>query len=111
MLGALVQLVLLIFIFVLSIFFVQINGARSAVSGDSVISTVTLSIDRTMNHQRLRCEASNAALEEPLTDWKMLTVFCQFYVYLIGFASTLTLNMKIHTMISHYEYLQIHRAE
>ncbi|KAF8355450.1 syg-2 [Pristionchus pacificus] len=51
-----------------------IPGARSSVSGDSVISTVTLNLDRAMNNQRIKCEAMNTALDEPLHDSKQLSV-------------------------------------
>ncbi|GMT07351.1 hypothetical protein PENTCL1PPCAC_29525, partial [Pristionchus entomophagus] len=51
-----------------------ISGARSSVSGDSVISTVSLSLDRAMNNQKIKCEAMNTALDEPLHDSKQLSV-------------------------------------
>ncbi|VDO74089.1 unnamed protein product [Heligmosomoides polygyrus] len=55
----------------------KLPGARSSVSGDSAISSLSLTLDRTMNGQRLKCEAMNAALDEPLTDSKQLSVLFQ----------------------------------
>ncbi|CAJ0951778.1 unnamed protein product, partial [Mesorhabditis belari] len=53
----------------------QLIGARTSVSGDTVISSLPLTLDRTLHKQRIRCEATNAALDEPLVDWKQLTIF------------------------------------
>ncbi|CAD6190606.1 unnamed protein product [Caenorhabditis auriculariae] len=53
----------------------KIGGARNAVAGDSSVSTLSLRLDRTMNTQRLKCEAMNAALDDPLVDSKQLNVF------------------------------------
>ncbi|EPB75580.1 immunoglobulin domain protein [Ancylostoma ceylanicum] len=55
----------------------KLPGARSSVSGDSAISFLSLTLERTMNGQRLKCEAMNAALDEPLIDSKQLTVLFQ----------------------------------
>ncbi|KAE9414335.1 hypothetical protein Angca_002728 [Angiostrongylus cantonensis] len=52
----------------------KLPGARSSISGDSAISSLSLTLDRTMNGQRLKCEAMNAALDEPLVDSKQLNV-------------------------------------
>ncbi|KIH64737.1 fibronectin type III domain protein [Ancylostoma duodenale] len=57
--------------------FGDLPGARSSVSGDSAISFLSLTLERTMNGQRLKCEAMNAALDEPLIDSKQLTVLFQ----------------------------------
>ncbi|KJH40538.1 immunoglobulin domain protein [Dictyocaulus viviparus] len=52
----------------------KLPGARSSVSGDSAISSLSLTLDRTMNGQRLKCEAMNSALDEPMVDSKQLNV-------------------------------------
>ncbi|XGW32717.1 hypothetical protein V3C99_017334 [Haemonchus contortus] len=55
----------------------KLPGARSSVSGDSAISSVSITLDRTMNAQRIKCEAMNSALDEPLVDSKQLSVLFQ----------------------------------
>ncbi|KAK6055809.1 fibronectin type III domain protein [Cooperia oncophora] len=55
----------------------KISGARASVSGDSAISALSIILDRTMNGQRLKCEAMNSALDEPLVDSKQMTVLFQ----------------------------------
>ncbi|CAI5455771.1 unnamed protein product [Caenorhabditis angaria] len=53
----------------------QVNGARNEVAGDSSISSLGLKLDRSMNTQRLKCEATNAALDEPLVESRQLNVY------------------------------------
>ncbi|WKY15111.1 hypothetical protein Q1695_000542 [Nippostrongylus brasiliensis] len=55
----------------------KLPGARSSVSGDSAISALSLTLERNMNGQRLKCEAMNSALDEPLVDSKQLNVLFQ----------------------------------
>uniref|UniRef100_A0A1I7WLD7 Nephrin n=1 Tax=Heterorhabditis bacteriophora TaxID=37862 RepID=A0A1I7WLD7_HETBA len=52
----------------------KLTGARSSVSGDSTISSLSIMLDRTMNGQRLKCEATNEALDEPVIDSKQLSI-------------------------------------
>ncbi|CAJ0565535.1 unnamed protein product, partial [Mesorhabditis spiculigera] len=53
----------------------KLIGARTSVSGDKAVSTMSLVLDRSLHKQRIRCEATNAALDEPLVDWKQLNVY------------------------------------
>ncbi|CAO4387142.1 unnamed protein product [Caenorhabditis nigoni] len=53
----------------------QVNGAHNEVAGFSSFSTLALRVDRTMNTQRLKCEATNAALDEPLIESQYLSVY------------------------------------
>ncbi|KHJ95223.1 immunoglobulin domain protein [Oesophagostomum dentatum] len=55
----------------------KLPGARSSVSGDSAISFLSITLERSMNGQRLKCEAMNSALDEPLIDSKQLNVLFQ----------------------------------
>ncbi|CAJ0609996.1 unnamed protein product [Cylicocyclus nassatus] len=55
----------------------KLPGARSSVSGDSAISFLSLTLERSMNGQRLKCEAMNSAMDEPLIDSKQLNVLFQ----------------------------------
>uniref|UniRef100_A0A1I7TN12 Nephrin n=1 Tax=Caenorhabditis tropicalis TaxID=1561998 RepID=A0A1I7TN12_9PELO len=52
----------------------KVNGAHNEVAGFSSFSTLALRVDRTMNTQRLKCEATNAALDEPLVESQYLSV-------------------------------------
>ncbi|CAB63432.2 Synaptogenesis protein syg-2 [Caenorhabditis elegans] len=53
----------------------KVNGAHNEVAGFSSYSTLALRVDRTMNTQRLKCEATNAALDEPLIESQYLSVY------------------------------------
>ncbi|CAB3399992.1 unnamed protein product [Caenorhabditis bovis] len=53
----------------------KINGARNEIAGDSSISSLSLRMDRSMNMQRLKCEAMNAALDDPLVESRQLSVY------------------------------------
>ncbi|EGT40674.1 CBN-SYG-2 protein [Caenorhabditis brenneri] len=53
----------------------KVNGAHNEVAGFSSFSTLALRVDRTMNNQRLKCEATNAALDEPLIESQHLHVY------------------------------------
>ena len=57
--------------------FFQIMGARSYVSGDSAISTISVTLDRNLNNHKIKCEAMNAALDEPMVDFKQFSVLCK----------------------------------
>ncbi|CAG9541092.1 unnamed protein product [Cercopithifilaria johnstoni] len=52
----------------------KLRGTRSAASDDISQSAISVLLDRTMNNQQLKCEASNGALDEPLVIAKTLTV-------------------------------------
>ncbi|EJW85216.1 immunoglobulin I-set domain-containing protein [Wuchereria bancrofti] len=52
----------------------KLRGTRNAALGDISQSAISVSLDRTMNNQQLKCEARNGALDEPLVVTKSLTV-------------------------------------
>ncbi|EFO27330.2 immunoglobulin I-set domain-containing protein [Loa loa] len=52
----------------------KLRGTRNAVSGDISQSVVSVLLDRTMNNQQLKCEATNGALDEPLVVTKTFVV-------------------------------------
>nr|CDQ00974.1 BMA-SYG-2, isoform f [Brugia malayi] len=52
----------------------KLKGTRNAALGDISQSAISVSLDRTMNNQQLKCEARNGALDEPLVVTKSLTV-------------------------------------
>ncbi|CAI2358260.1 unnamed protein product [Caenorhabditis sp. 36 PRJEB53466] len=53
----------------------KVNGPRHSVAGSSSLSSLSFRLDRSMNNQKLKCEAINAAIDEPLIDTKHLTVY------------------------------------
>uniref|UniRef100_A0A0K0D6J3 Ig-like domain-containing protein n=1 Tax=Angiostrongylus cantonensis TaxID=6313 RepID=A0A0K0D6J3_ANGCA len=77
----------------------KLPGARSSISGDSAISSLSLTLDRTMNGQRLKCEAMNAALDEPLVDSKQLNVLCKFFVSEIGHEYSMMHSLIFNAML------------
>ncbi|KAL3119596.1 hypothetical protein niasHT_010182 [Heterodera trifolii] len=52
----------------------QLKETQNSLHGDSSRSTVTLLLDRAMNHQQIRCEAENGATDVPLVAKKNLVV-------------------------------------
>uniref|UniRef100_A0A914IG31 Nephrin n=1 Tax=Globodera rostochiensis TaxID=31243 RepID=A0A914IG31_GLORO len=52
----------------------KLKETQNSLNGDSSRSTVTLLLDRSMNHQQIRCEAENGATDVPLVAKKNLVV-------------------------------------
>jgi hypothetical protein len=61
----------------------QLRDANNFVDGNYSRSVVTIQLDRSMNHQPIRCEASNPAIDQPLNASLTLTVLCKFSLFIL----------------------------